>query len=143
MRLYKIKEYCKVFAIGSIGYSIIEVLWRGFTHWTMSITGGICFVLVYLSNIKLTTKSILKRSFIGSTIITAVEFISGCIINKIFKLNVWDYSKDKFNIMGQICLLYSFLWFLLCIPLVYLCRYINKNIKTGKSALLKIQFKKV
>jgi len=143
MWLYKLKEYFKVFTIGSIGYSVIEVLWRGFTHWTMSITGGICFLFIYLTNLKLTTKSIFKRSLVGSTIITAVEFLSGCIINKIFKLNVWDYSKDKFNIMGQVCLLYSFLWFLLCIPLVYLCRYINKNIVIGKRTQLKIQLKKV
>ena len=35
----KIKEYFVVFASGGIIYSLIEVVFRGFTHWTMTLTG--------------------------------------------------------------------------------------------------------
>lgn len=33
----KKREVLTVYAIGSIGYRMIEVLWRGRTHWTMGI----------------------------------------------------------------------------------------------------------
>lgn len=39
----KFKEYAAVCTVGSVGYSAIEVLWRGFTHWTMALTGGVGF----------------------------------------------------------------------------------------------------
>lgn len=32
--------------LGGFIYSIIEVLYRGNTHWTMFIVGGLCFLLV-------------------------------------------------------------------------------------------------
>ena len=40
-------------------------------------------------------------------------------------MNVWDYSDRKFNLMGQICPLYSALWFLLCIPVNRLTEYMR------------------
>ena len=59
------------------------------------------------------------KGLIGSTFITAVEFVFGVIFNIILKKNVWDYSKMPMNIIGQICMPYSCLWVLLslvCIP---------------------------
>ena len=38
-------EYICVFLSGGIIYSFIEVAWRGYTHWSMTIAGGICFML--------------------------------------------------------------------------------------------------
>ena len=39
------KKYSLFFTIGAIGYAAIEIIWRGFTHWSMMIAGGLCFVL--------------------------------------------------------------------------------------------------
>ena len=39
-----------LFLIGGIAYMGIEMLWRGRTHWTMGIVGGLCFVLIGLIN---------------------------------------------------------------------------------------------
>ena len=36
-----------VFLIGSFGYMGLELLWRGHTHWTMGLAGGICVTLLY------------------------------------------------------------------------------------------------
>lgn len=47
----KLKEYAAVCTVGSVGYSAIEVLWRGFTHWTMALTGGVGFLLLYLTDL--------------------------------------------------------------------------------------------
>ncbi len=63
----------------------------------------------------------------GSAIITAAEFCCGCIVNLKYKLNVWDYSKCRFNIKGQICPFYSILWALLCIPVSGLCKLLSKK----------------
>jgi hypothetical protein len=53
------------------------------------------------------------QSFLGALITLAVEFVSGLILNVWLGLNVWDYSHEPFNIMGQICPQYKVLWFLL------------------------------
>ena len=123
--LKKLRNNSALFALGGIGYTIIEILWRGRTHWTMSILGGTCFVTLYKFYKKYTDMKLLKRCFSGGIIITALEFLCGLIVNVKLKLNVWNYSNCKFNIKGQICLLYSTLWMLLCIPVSGLCRKIS------------------
>ena len=63
---------------------------------------------------------------IGSCIATVIEFISGLIINVWLGLDVWDYSNLPLNVMGQICLPFSIIWFfmsLLCIVLDDYLRY--------------------
>lgn len=122
------RNFFKIFSIGAIGYSIIELLWRGYTHWSMSVTGGFCFNFLYKIFSKMDNKKCkVKKCICGSIIITASEFISGILFNKILKYNVWDYSDKKLNILGQICPLFSILWCLLCYPVTLLCDYINKN----------------
>lgn len=125
------KERLELFTIGSIGYSLIEVLWRGFTHWTMALTGGFCFTAIYYLNERFRHKSIWKRCLIGSIIITAAEFVVGCVVNLLLKWDVWDYSKMRANILGQVCLLYSVLWFVLSFPICWLSGILRKKLKRG------------
>lgn len=124
----KLKINSEVFCIGSVGYSIIEILWRGFTHWSMALAGGICFTIIYHLNKKFNQKPVWEKCLMGSAVITAVEFVIGCIVNLGLKMNVWNYNKMHFNFLGQICLLYSFLWFLLSFPLVFLCKNLQKKL---------------
>lgn len=112
----KVKEYLIVFGTGGIIYSLIEVIFRGFTHWTMTLTGGFALLIIYITNIKIRTRSLILRCLAGSLIITALEFVVGCIVNRGLNMQVWDYSDEKYNILGQICPLFSAVWFLLCIP---------------------------
>lgn len=37
----------EIFAIGGLSYGAIEIMWRHYTHWTMVITGGVCFYTLY------------------------------------------------------------------------------------------------
>ena len=101
-----------LFAIGGIFYLIIELLWRGYSHWTMFILGGTCFVLLGLIN-EFYNFSIplVLQMFFGMCIITALEFITGYIINIRLGMNVWSYAGMPHNILGQICLPYMILWF--------------------------------
>ena len=43
-------KYFFLFSFGGIVYVLIEMLWRGYSHWSMFILGGICFVLLGLIN---------------------------------------------------------------------------------------------
>lgn len=101
-----------LFFIGGKLYTLIEILWRGFTHWTMFILGGGCFVIMGLLNeYRFSWKdSLLKQSVISAVIITIFEFITGCIVNLWLGWAVWDYSNMPFNLLGQICLYYFLLW---------------------------------
>ena len=32
--------------LGGLAYMGVELLWRGRTHWTMGVLGGVCFVVI-------------------------------------------------------------------------------------------------
>lgn len=106
-------KYMILFCIGGILYILIEILARGFSHYTMFIVGGICFILVGILNEITPKMPMIKQMLISAVLITMVEFLAGCIINLCFGLNVWDYSDRPFNLFGQICLRNSIYWFFL------------------------------
>ena len=125
------RKYCEIpliFILGGIGYVIIELLWRGHSHWTMAICGGLCFLFIYLFEQKRADAFLWKKCLFGCLIITAVEFITGCTVNLFFKMNVWDYSNMPFNLLGQICIEYSFLWLLLSAPVFLAAKTVKKYI---------------
>lgn len=115
-----------LFLSGGLIYILIEMLWRGHTHWTMFLVGGICFVLVGLINERFTFEMpLVFQMVISMSVITAVEFIAGYIINIRLGWDVWDYSELPFNLMGQICLPYMGLWFLLSALAIVLDDYLR------------------
>ena len=101
-----------LFLIGGRLYTWIEILWRGRTHWTMFILGGLCFVIMGLLN-EYTFPwhwCLFRQSLVSACIITTFEFLTGCVVNIWLKWQVWDYSNLPFNLLGQICLYYFLLW---------------------------------
>ena len=98
-----------LFCFGGFTYYTIEIICRGFSHFSMFIVGGLCFVIIGLINEGRKTKYMLfqYQCLIGAGIITVLEFISGCIVNLLLHWNVWDYSDRAFNLFGQICLHHS------------------------------------
>ena len=46
---------------------------------------------------------------------TSVEYITGFMMRKFFNKNYWDYSKEKFNYEGIICLRFSLIWVILSV----------------------------
>lgn len=110
-----------LFLIGGAAYCGIEILFRGYTHWSMYILGGLCFVIIGLINELLTWKiPLISQMFISSIVITVLEFITGCIVNLWLGIGVWDYSDQPYNLLGQICLLFTNLWFLLSLVGIFL-----------------------
>ncbi len=114
-------EYGVVYSVGAVGYTLVEIAWRGYSHWTMALTGGACLTLIYLNEAHHYTEPLWKRCLAGSLIITTLELAVGFVVNILLKWNVWDYSNQTFNLFGQICALYSGLWFLICMPAAKLC----------------------
>lgn len=57
----------------------------------------------------------------GSVLLTStLEFLTGFVLEKIFHQKWWDYSEEKFNIKGYICLKFSLLWGIACLIVVRL-----------------------
>lgn len=111
MKQSKIKKYEFLFFVGATIYVIIEKLYRGHSHWTMFLLGGICFIALGLINEVIPwDMPLLLQMFIGGMIITILEFITGCVVNIWLGWNVWDYSELPFNLWGQISLFSSIVW---------------------------------
>ena len=107
--------------IGGLIYVCIELAFRGHSHWTMFILGGLCFYLIGLINEVIPYNTpIWLQAIIGGIIITVLEFITGCIVNLALGWNVWDYSKMPLNILGQICLPFSLAWCVLSVIAIFL-----------------------
>lgn len=103
-----------LFAAGGILYSYIELAWRGYTHWTMLVLGGICFLLVGAINEVLPWEMpLVLQCLIGMYCILIPEFAAGLILNVRLNLHIWDYSALPFNVLGQICLYYAVVWYFL------------------------------
>lgn len=101
------------FLFGGIAYGLAEVIWRGYTHPSMVLTGGICFTMICLINQKWKQLPLIVRSIVCAFGITAIEFCVGIIVNFLLHMDVWDYSNEWMHLLGQICPLYSCLWFFL------------------------------
>lgn len=112
-------------AVGGSGYYALELAFRGFSHWSMAICGGICLDAIYHMNRRLLRKNICLRALLGSAIITAAELVCGVLVNLTFDLRVWDYSHLPLNLWGQICLPFSLLWAGLCLPVCAVCSFVE------------------
>ena len=123
-RLCRFQCAVGIFCIGGSLYNIIEIFWRGYTHWSMFIVGGACFQMIGHIHTAFARESLLRRCALCSAAVTAVEYLSGCLFNLHLHLNVWDYSSMFLNLRGQVCLLYSVLWGMLSIiakPIYHYC----------------------
>lgn len=108
--------------IGGLIYVLIEVTWRGYSHPSMLVVGGVCFVLIGEINERAYewNMSLLFQGIIGAVMVTCVELFSGLILNVLLGLGVWDYSSLPMNLMGQVCLYYFLLWIPLAMVAVVL-----------------------
>lgn len=115
------------FLLGGMAYAGIEILWRRCTHWTMFLAGGLCFTLLYVLTTR-TSLPMLIQCVLGALIITTVEFLVGCVVNLALGWAVWDYSCNRFNLLGQVCLTYAGLWLVLSWPALVLAQAIRTHI---------------
>ncbi|MDO4594636.1 MAG: putative ABC transporter permease [Tissierellia bacterium] len=122
------------FSYAFLGF-IWEMIWVGLTTKNFNKRGflkgpvlpiygfGSVFITMFVNwKIKRYSDLILVIFISGLFIATLLEFITGYIIEKIFKVRYWDYEKRPFNFKGYICLRSSLFFGIMSI---FLVRYLN------------------
>lgn len=127
----KIWKYALLFYLGGCAYMLLEVLWRGWSHGSMFLAGGTCFLLLgHLQQVK-PRLPLLPRMALGSLVITSVELLTGLLVNRQYQ--VWDYRQVPGNFFGQICLPFSVLWLLVSLGAFYLYDALDRALDLKKS----------
>lgn len=99
--------------IGGLVYMGIETLWRGHSHWSMGVLGGLCFALIGLLDEWQEHPPLRLQMLQGAVIVTVLELLVGLVVNRWLGWNVWDYSDMPFNLWGQVCPQFAVAWFFL------------------------------
>ncbi len=103
MEVIKLKH---PFLLGALGYPLLELLYRGRTHYSMAIAGGLSTLWVNMLRRK--PGGLGRKSLLSALGITAIELTCGYIWNGGYR--IWDYRHLPLNWQGQICLPYTLLW---------------------------------
>jgi len=122
-----------LFAIGGASYMGLELLWRGWSHATMFLAGGSCFLLLGQLDAH---KGKLPLPFLGLTasgIITAVELATGLLMNG--DHHIWDYRHLPLNFRGQICLPFCLLWMPIGLGAMQIYRLLDQKLLCTKEKL--------
>lgn len=121
----KIWKNCLLFYTGGTVYLSLELLYRGRSHGSMFLAGGLCFLLIGHMNRVEPKLPLPLRALVGALIVTTVELGTGMVFNRQYQ--VWDYRDQPGNFMGQICPLFSALW----IPLSLAASLLFQKMDTG------------
>lgn len=124
------------FCVGGVLYNLIEICWRGYTHWSMFVLGGLCFQVIGGIHDRFADRKPLFRCTLCAAAVTTLEFACGCLVNLNWHLNVWDYSSMPLNIKGQVCLLYSALWGVLSLIACPIYRLVRMRLSRDKRVRL-------
>lgn len=124
----KIWKKSVLFYLGGCAYMCVELIWRGWSHGSMFLAGGVCFLLIgHLGEVR-PRLPLHWRALTGAGIITMVELAAGLICNRGYQ--VWDYRDQPGNFLGQICPLFSLLWIPIALAAmglyVLLCRRLER-----------------
>lgn len=102
----KFAKKIALFGVGGSAYVGLELLYRGHSHISMFGAGGLCFLLIgQLKKLHIPRPA---RVGCGTGIITAVELVTGLLVNREYQ--VWDYRAQPGNFLGQICPMFVALW---------------------------------
>jgi len=71
--------------------------------------GGVITIGLY----KFTNIKVIWQVLLGGIVITLTELFGGLFCTYVLGLQLWDYSQNRFNFLGQIDLLHAFYWFVL------------------------------
>ena len=110
-------------------YCMIEILFRGWSHWSMFVLTGFLgvFCIDSINNVLSFDCDYIVQIIISTILCTIGEGISGIILNVWLQLNVWDYSKMTFGtfFFGQCNVLFCFAWMLIISIIIFYCDAYN------------------
>lgn len=105
-------ERAMLFLLGGGGYLAVELAWRGASHWTMFLAGGIC--LCVLQALAVRPVCLPLAAGAGAAAVSGLEVCIGLACREVLHIVVWDYSAEWGNLAGLVCPRYCLYWFLLC-----------------------------
>ena len=100
--------------------SVCQKRWvnRGFLHGPLlPIYGSGAIVILFLTlPVRHSPVLIYLLGMIGATVL---EYVTGAVMERLFHVRYWDYSKHRFNLNGHICLSSSLAWGFFSLALVH------------------------
>ena len=110
--------YSVIFMVSGLIYIVLELIWRGRTHWTMFLCAGLCgLVMANINNNLLEFNTgFLKQIFVSALCCTTFEFLFGIMFNGDF--SIWDYRGlwGTIHILGdQVNILFFGIWIIISV----------------------------
>lgn len=122
----KIWKKSVLFYLGGCAYVGLELLWRGRSHGSMFLAGGLCFLLIgHLGEVE-PKLPLAARCVAGAGIVTMVELGIGLLCNRSYQ--VWDYRGQVGNFLGQICPAFSLLWIPVSLLAIVLYDFLDRRL---------------
>ena len=110
----------------------------GFLHGPFCPIYGIGAIILFAFLDKFENNLILLF-FVAIIVLTIWEYIVGWMLEKLFNTKYWDYSEQKFNIQGRVCLTNSICWGILGVVFVkYIHPFVEKELQFVNPTILKI-----
>ncbi|MBQ9106863.1 MAG: hypothetical protein IJY56_03110 [Clostridia bacterium] len=128
-------KFVLLYLLGGTGYALMEIVWRGYSHWSMFLLGGVCFLMA--GRISHLRTNIFIKSLICGSCITVAEFFCGLVVNRLLGLEVWDYTHLPFDVLGQICLPFTLLWIVLSVAVIPLYSKFDSELSGAQKILNK------
>ena len=101
----RVSEVMFLMAAGGSLYYLIEIGFRGYSHWTMFMLGGLALTFCsFQGEVMHWSEPLWLQIFRAVLFLTSLEFTTGIICNKWLKIGIWDYRDQSFQLWGQICL---------------------------------------
>lgn len=136
------------FIIYSIAGWVLESVYRSFCERKLINTGflygpfcpiygaGAIIMFLFLEKFQGRFLTLFLISFV---VLSIWEYIVGVFLEKVFKTRYWDYSNQKINIKGRVCLFNSICWGVLGVLFImYIHPYVEKNIELLHPFILRI-----
>lgn len=112
--------------LGGMTYASLELLWRGRTHGSMFMLGGLCFLLIGKLGRVRPALPVPARALVAAGIVTMLELGCGLVVNRDYA--VWDYRQMPLNYHGQICLPFSLLWIPVSLTAIWLYDRVEERV---------------
>ena len=100
--LWKLLELIPLWIIGGTVYYLIEFFWRGQSHWTMFLLGGVLFVLLGLMNEVIQFRfPLVLQGVAGAALVTLAELMVGMVVNRYLGVGGMGLFRSALSIPGS------------------------------------------
>ena len=143
VKLFEILTYFMIYSfLGWVMESIVrsisekKLINTGFLKGPICPIYGIGAIILFLFLDRFENRPVLLF-FIAILLLTIWEYLVGVLLEKMFHTKYWDYSNQKFNFQGRICLVNSICWGILGVVFIkYIHPFIQQIVSKVDSNLL-------